>query len=90
MGAELLSAVYPLCYLGTAEELLERALPRWWGRAIQALFLSQVRELDAGLAAELHEPGQARYPYIGLRVTVFIRSASVNHKGLWLALYISV
>lgn len=62
MGAELLSAVYPLCYLGTAEELLERALPRWWGRAIQALFLSQVRELDAGLAAELHEPGQAR-PY---------------------------
>ena len=62
MGAELLSAVYPLRYLGTAENAAERTLPRWWGRAIQALFLSQVRSLDAELAVELHEPGQAR-PY---------------------------
>lgn len=80
MGAELISAVYPLRYLGTAEDAAERALPRWWGRAIQALFLRLVRDLDAGLAAELHEPGQAR-PYtvsglIGYRGAESLRDGS--------------
>lgn len=62
MGAELLSVTLPLRYCGTAEALAERTPPRWWGRAVQAAFLSRIRDLDAELAAALHEPGLTR-PY---------------------------
>lgn len=62
MGGELLSIALPLRYCGTAEELAERPLPRWWGRAVQAVFLSRIRAADPDLSAALHEPDRAR-PY---------------------------
>ena len=43
--------------------LPERPLPRWWGRAAQALLLDAIRDVDAGLAAELHDPESEARPY---------------------------
>lgn len=40
----------------------QRPLPRWWGRAVQALLLDAVRQADEALAAELHAESSLR-PY---------------------------
>lgn len=62
MSGELISVTLPLRFCGTAETLAERTPPQWWGRAVQAAFLSRIRDVDAALAASLHEPGLTR-PY---------------------------
>jgi len=40
----------------------DRPLPRWWGRAVQAWFLSVVRDADPVLAEELHAENRL-HPY---------------------------
>ncbi|MFZ5809610.1 MAG: CRISPR system precrRNA processing endoribonuclease RAMP protein Cas6 [Chloroflexota bacterium] len=57
---ELLSLVLPLRPLEMPAERQE--IPRWWGRAVQALFLRVVRERNPELAQELHDEG-GLHPY---------------------------
>ena len=35
-------------------------MPQWWGRAAQMAFLKAIAELDAPLAAKLHEDSGLR------------------------------
>lgn len=57
---DLLSLVLILRPL--VDETPERPLPRWWGRAAQALLLDVVRRADEALAAFLHDESGLR-PY---------------------------
>ena len=57
---ELLSLVLPLRLIKIAANRQE--IPRWWGRAVQALFLRVVQEYQPALAQELHDEGGI-HPY---------------------------
>lgn len=59
---DLISVSIPIRYAGSAEDLLQRPIPLWWGRAVQTAFLSIIRRADPPTADWLHQENEI-HPY---------------------------
>lgn len=62
MAEELLTLVLPLRFRAAPEQCAARPAPEWWGRAVQAWFLSVVKNADPEMAAALHAENR-QHPY---------------------------
>lgn len=62
MADELLACYIPLRLKSAISDPFDRPIPKWWGRAVQAWFLSIVREKKPDLAEELHRENSL-HPY---------------------------
>ncbi len=62
MADELLACNIPLRLKPAISVPADRPIPQWWGRAVQAWFLSVVREKNPDLAEELHRENSL-HPY---------------------------